>query len=174
MSPARWNGEGLTIPLLIGGATTRERTRRSRSRHHYEPPVVHVLDASRAVPVVGQLMKPETRQAPRPTESQASRRIYASNSRPAATTRDAHLRMRRCAKLHTEWDDHDIAVPEFTGRRVLKDFPLSELVPFIDWSPFFHTWELRGRYPASSGCGGGPAARELFANAQGVVEKDRG
>jgi 5-methyltetrahydrofolate--homocysteine methyltransferase len=75
-------------------------------------------------------------------------------------------------KLHTEWDEHHIAVPEFIGRRVLKDFPLAELVPFIDWSPFFHTWEMRGRYPdLLSDPTRGPAARELFANAQELLQK---
>jgi 5-methyltetrahydrofolate--homocysteine methyltransferase len=74
-------------------------------------------------------------------------------------------------KLHTEWDDHHIAVPEFTGRRILKDFPLSDLVPFIDWTPFFHTWEMRGRYPdLLQDPARGPAARELFANAQELLK----
>jgi 5-methyltetrahydrofolate--homocysteine methyltransferase len=75
-------------------------------------------------------------------------------------------------KLHTEWDEHHIAVPEFTGRRVLQDFPLAELVPFIDWSPFFHTWEIRGHYPdLLQDPTRGAAARELFENAQELLKE---
>jgi 5-methyltetrahydrofolate--homocysteine methyltransferase len=74
-------------------------------------------------------------------------------------------------RLHTEWDDQSIAVPEFVGRRVLNDFRLTELVPFIDWSPFFHTWEIRGRYPdLLHDPARGSAARELFANAQELLK----
>lgn len=72
----------------------------------------------------------------------------------------------------TEWDKQPIAVPEFTGSRVLANFPLSELVPFIDWSPFFHTWEMRGRYPdLLKDPVRGPAAQELFANAQELLKE---
>jgi 5-methyltetrahydrofolate--homocysteine methyltransferase len=75
-------------------------------------------------------------------------------------------------RLPTQWEDHSIAVPEFIGRKELKDFPLEKLVPFIDWSPFFHTWEMRGRYPdLLSDPTRGPAARELFANAQELLKE---
>jgi len=75
-------------------------------------------------------------------------------------------------KLHTDWDEQHIATPEFIGRRVLKEFSLSDLAPFIDWSPFFHTWEMRGRYPdLLRDPTRGPAARELFANAQELLNE---
>src|SRR5262249_36165352 len=75
-------------------------------------------------------------------------------------------------KLHTVWDPSQICVPDFTGQKVLADFPLANLVPFIDWSPFFHTWEMRGRYPSLlDDPVRGPAAQELFANAQELLEK---
>ena len=116
-------------------------------------------------------MKPETRQAfdlQNRKEQADIREQFENRAGTQLLTYEEALRH----KLHTEWDDHHIAVPEFTGRRVLKDFPLSEFVPFIDWSPFFHTWEMRGRYPdLLSDPARGPAARELFANARELLKK---
>jgi 5-methyltetrahydrofolate--homocysteine methyltransferase len=75
-------------------------------------------------------------------------------------------------KLHTEWHADHIAVPEFTGRRVLDDVPLAKLVPFIDWSPFFHAWEIRGRYPeVLNDPVRGEAARELLDNARELLQR---
>ncbi|HYJ14384.1 MAG TPA: methionine synthase, partial [Candidatus Limnocylindria bacterium] len=162
---------GLTIPLLIGGATTSKRHTAVKIAPSYQHETIHVIDASRAVPVVGALMKPETRQAldlQNRKEQADIREQFENRAGTQLLSYDEALRH----KLHTEWDDHHIAVPEFTGRRVIKDFPLSELVPFIDWSPFFHTWEMRGRYPdLLSDPARGPAARELFANAQELLKK---
>ncbi|MGZ8494691.1 MAG: methionine synthase, partial [Candidatus Binatia bacterium] len=132
---------GLTIPLLIGGATTSKRHTAVKIAPSYKHETIHVVDASRAVPVVGALMKPETRQsldAQNRKEQAEMREQFENRVGSQLLTYEEALRH----KLHTEWDDHHIAVPEFTGRRVLKDFPLAELVPFIDWSPFFHTWEM--------------------------------
>ena len=167
------NRRGLNMPLLIGGATTSKRHTAVKIAPSYQHETIHVVDASRAVPVVGALMKPETRQAldaQNRTEQAEIREQFENRAGTQLLTYEEAIRH----KLHTEWDDHHIAVPEFIGRRVLKDFPLSELVPFIDWSPFFHTWEMRGRYPdLLNDPARGPAARELFANAQELVEKDR-
>ena len=75
-------------------------------------------------------------------------------------------------KKHIPWDPSDVSVPEFTGRRVLSDLPLSELVPYIDWSPFFHAWEIRGRFPALlDDPARGAAARDLFDNAQELLQE---
>jgi 5-methyltetrahydrofolate--homocysteine methyltransferase len=162
---------GLNIPLLIGGATTSKRHTAVKIAPSYQHETIHVVDASRAVPVVGALMKPETRQAfdAQNRKEQAEIRVQFENrAGTQLLTYDEAMRH----KLHTEWDDHHVAVPEFIGRRVLNDFPLSELVPYIDWSPFFHTWEMRGRYPdLLNDPARGPAARELFANAQELLQK---
>ena len=162
---------GLKIPLLIGGATTSKRHTAVKIAPSYQHETIHVVDASRAVPVVGALMKPDTRQAldAQNRKDQAEIRVQFENR--AGTQLLSYEEAIR-HKLHTEWDDQHIAVPEFIGRRVLKDFPLSELVPFIDWSPFFHTWEMRGRYPdILKDPVRGPAARELFANARELLQK---
>jgi 5-methyltetrahydrofolate--homocysteine methyltransferase len=162
---------GLKIPLLIGGATTSKRHTAVKIAPAYKHETIHVIDASRAVPVVGALMKAETRQAldaQNREDQQEMREQFENRAGTQLLAYDEALRH----KLHTEWDEHHIAVPEFTGRRVLKEFSLAQLVPYIDWSPFFHTWEMRGRYPdLLQDPARGPAARELFANAQELLKK---
>ncbi len=168
---------GVDVPLLIGGATTSKRHTAVKIAPAYDHETIHVIDASRAVPVVGALIRPETRRAldlQNRKEQQEIREQFASRAGTELLSYEDAVRHR----LHTEWDEHHIAVPEFIGRKILADFPLAELVPFIDWSPFFHTWEIRGRYPdLLQDPTRGPAARELFANAQEllreIVEKRR-
>jgi 5-methyltetrahydrofolate--homocysteine methyltransferase len=162
---------GLKIPLLIGGATTSKRHTAVKIAPAYDCETIHVVDASRAVPVVGALIKPDTRRALDAQNRKDQEEIRVQFENRAGTqlmTYEEAVRHR----LHTEWDEHHIAVPEFVGARELKNFPLAELVPFIDWSPFFHTWEMRGRYPdLLNDPARGPAARELFANAQELLRR---
>ena len=162
---------GLNLPLLIGGATTSKRHTGVKIAPAYKHETIHVIDASRAVPVVGALMKPDTREAldkQNRKDQQEIREQFENRAGTQLLTYEEALRH----KLHTEWDDQHIAVPEFIGRRVLQDVPLMELVPYIDWSPFFHTWEMRGRYPdLLHDPARGPAARELFANAQELLNE---
>ena len=120
---------------------------------------------------MGALSKPASRKnidERNRAEQQEIRHQFESRARTQLLTYEEAIRR----KLHTEWDARDIWVPEFTGRRVLADFPLADLVPYIDWSPFFHTWEIRGRYPdLLNDPSRGPAARELFANAQELLQE---
>jgi 5-methyltetrahydrofolate--homocysteine methyltransferase len=162
---------GLNIPLLIGGATTSKRHTAVKIAPAYRHETVHVVDASRAVPIVGALSRPETRQIlnsqNRAEQAAICEQFENRVGTQLLTYEDAVRR-----KLHSEWDERHIAIPEFTGRRVLADFSLAELVPFIDWSPFFHTWEMRGRYPdLLNDPSRGAAARELFANAQELLQE---
>ncbi len=162
---------GLNLPLLIGGATTSKRHTAVKIAPAYRNETIHVIDASRAVPVVGALIKPRARKALGDKNRAEQRELREQFENRAGTLLLTHEEAAR-RKLHTEWDERHICVPEFTGCRVLTDFPLAELVPFIDWSPFFHTWELRGRYPdLLNDPARGPAARELFANAQELLHK---
>ena len=162
---------GLKIPLLIGGATTSKRHTAVKIAPAYGRETIHVVDASRAVPVVGALIKPDTRKALDEQNKAQQNEIRIQFENRAGThllTYEEAIRH----KLHTEWDERHIVVPEFTGRLVLADFPLAELLPFIDWSPFFHTWEMRGRYPdLLSDPIRGEAARELFANARELLQR---
>ena len=162
---------GLKLPLLIGGATTSKRHTAVKIAPSYKHETIHVVDASRAVPVVGALTRPDARQTldqQNRREQEEIRALFESRVGTQLLTYEEALRH----KLHTEWDEHHIAVPEFTGSRVLQDFPLAELVPFIDWSPFFHTWEIRGHYPdLLQDPTRGVAARELFDNAQELLKE---
>jgi 5-methyltetrahydrofolate--homocysteine methyltransferase len=162
---------GLELPLLIGGATTSKRHTAVKIAPAYHGEVVHVIDASRAVPVVASLTDGKAREvlAKKNRDEQALlREQYESRAAADLLTYEEAIRRR----IHIDWDESQISVPEFTGVRRLKDFPLADLVPFIDWSPFFHTWEIRGRYPdlLKDPVRGG-AAKELFANAQALLKE---
>jgi len=162
---------GLKLPLLIGGATTSKRHTAVKISPAYGQETIHVIDASRAVPVVGALTKAETRKALDEQNRREQKEIQVQfENRMAAELLTYEEATRR--KFHTAWDQNQICVPDFTGKKVLPDVSLADLVPFIDWSPFFHTWEMRGRYPSLlDDPVRGPAARELFANAQELLEK---
>lgn len=162
--------EGLTIPLLIGGATTSKAHTAVKIAPPYDHTVVHVLDASRAVGVVSSLM------------SQDQKATFAEKTRlDQEQVRQAHqdrgsrvlltLEQARGRKPAFDWKATDIPKPVFTGARALDPFPLDRIVPFIDWSPFFHTWELRGRYPQIfEDATVGERARELFEDAQRLLQ----
>jgi 5-methyltetrahydrofolate--homocysteine methyltransferase len=162
--------EGFTLPLLIGGATTSRVHTAVKIAQHYEPPVIHVLDASRAVPVVGQLINPETRgefalQNQRQQNLDREKHEASREQRRMLTLAEA-----RANRTPIDWATSELAAPSFTGLRVLNDFPLAELVPFIDWSPFFHAWELAGVYPRIlDDAVVGEQARKLFADAQQLL-----
>jgi len=162
---------GLKLPLLIGGATTSKRHTAVKISPAYGQETIHVIDASRAVPVVGALTKAETRKALDEQNRREQKEIRVQfENRMAAELLTYEEATRR--KFHTAWDQNQICIPDFTGKKVLPDVSLADLVPFIDWSPFFHTWEMRGRYPSLlDDPVRGPAARELFANAQELLEK---
>ncbi|HEY1233612.1 MAG TPA: methionine synthase [Candidatus Binatia bacterium] len=168
---AEMNRRGLNLPLLIGGATTSKRHTAVKIAPAYAHETIHVVDASRAVPVVGALTRADARcalDAQNRREQQELREQFESRAGPPLLAYEEA----RQKGLRTDWDRNQIAAPEFLGRRVLKDFPLEELVPYIDWSPFFHTWEMRGRYPdLLQDPKRGPAARELFANAQELLRE---
>ena len=145
------NRLGMGTPLLIGGATTSAKHTAVKIAPHYNSAegrggVTHVLDASRSVGVVEKLINPETRDGFEAENRKLQADLVASfNKRQEVKlTPFAEAKAKRFA---TDWASVDIATPEFTGVRVLEDFPLTELREYIDWSPFFLTWELRGKYP---------------------------
>jgi len=164
--------EGFTLPLLIGGATTSRVHTAVKIAPNYEPPVVHVLDASRAVPVVGALINPESRAnfaLKNLSEQNRDRQTYEA-SREQKTM--LNLEQARANRTPIDWVTTEIAKPEFTGVRLLKNFPLEQIVPFIDWSPFFHTWELKGVFPRIlDDPAVGAQARKLYEDAQRLLER---
>lgn len=162
--------QGFKLPLLIGGATTSRAHTAVKIAPNYSRPVIHVLDASRAVGVVSSLLSPEQQEkflAQNQTEQEELRRQYAGRRTERAMLPLDEARRRRTA---IDWQQDDIPRPEFLGLRILRDYPLEELLPYIDWSPFFHTWELRGRYPdILEDPVVGETARRLFEDAQQVL-----
>ena len=163
--------EGLKVPLLIGGATTSRIHTAVKIAPAYDQPVVHVIDASRAVGVLGNLINPKLR----PKFAQQNERAQET-AREEYRKRQMHvpllsLEQARRRKQSLQWSANKPETPSFTGVHVLEDFPLTEIVPFIDWSPFFHTWELRGTYPKIfEDTVLGSKARELFDDAQRLLE----
>jgi 5-methyltetrahydrofolate--homocysteine methyltransferase len=158
------------VPLLIGGATTSRAHTAIRIAPHYSEPVVHVLDASRAVPVTTSLLSEEGKAdfvTQLSVEYAAVRKAHLAPKQPMVSLATARSR-----RTPIEWRAEDIAVPSFTGVRVLDNFPLAELREFIDWSPFFHTWELKGIYPRIlEDARQGVEARKLFADAQALLDR---
>jgi 5-methyltetrahydrofolate--homocysteine methyltransferase len=164
--------QGLTIPLLIGGATTSKAHTAVKISPGYEEPVVHVLDASLAVNVVRQLLsednKPGFVEKVREQQAQA-REAYASKQTKKVLVPIEKARQQR---VSIDWNTSDLPKPSFTGTRVLDNIPLERLVPFIDWTPFFQTWELKGRYPKIfDDHTVGSKAKELFDDAQALLKK---
>ena len=163
---------GMNLPLLIGGATTSRAHTAVKIAPSYTQPVVHVLDASRAVGVVGALLNPE--QKPAFVEKTATdyQRLREEHAGRGAGRRMLTLAEAREKAPPTDWNATRIDVPSFLGRRVIDDQPLEELVPYIDWSPFFHTWELRGRFPGIlEDPYVGKHAQELYHDAQTLLQK---
>jgi 5-methyltetrahydrofolate--homocysteine methyltransferase len=137
--------QGFKLPLLIGGATTSRAHTAIKIAPHYSEPVVHIVDASRAVPVTTSLLSDQGKPAfvaRHRAEYEALRKAHAA---PRQMT--VSLEAARSRRTPIVWRAEDIPVPSFTGVRVLDNFPLATLREFIDWTPFFHTWELKGVYP---------------------------
>ncbi len=162
--------EGFKVPLLIGGATTSRMHTAVRIAPAYHGAVVHVLDASKAVGVVSNLERADQREAfidDNRRAQDAAREKYLSRQSDVPLLDIAQARAK---KPVLDWGHP--ARPAFTGIRVLNDIPLCEIVPFIDWSPFFHAWELRGSFPKIlEDPVIGPRAKELLADGQKLLKE---
>ncbi|MGC1480592.1 MAG: methionine synthase [Chthoniobacterales bacterium] len=162
---------GFTIPLMIGGATTSRAHTAVKINQHYDPGVVHVLDASRSVNVASALLSDEQKPEflaklradyDRLREEHGDR----SKAKPLLSIEKA-----RDAAFTCDWTTVDIPQPDQLGLKTYDNFSLEELVRYIDWSPFFHSWELRGRYPAIfEDEFVGTQARELYDDARKILD----
>ena len=162
--------QGFKLPLLIGGATTSRAHTAVKIAPQYSEPVVHVLDASRAVPVTTSLLSEDGKTefvAQHRAEYEAVRKSHAAPRQQVVS-----LEVARSRRTPIRWRKEDLAAPEFTGVRVLDDFPLSTLREFIDWTPFFHTWGLKGVYPRILEEGDrGVQAKQLFAEGNALLHR---
>ena len=161
----------MTLPLLIGGATTSRPHTAVKIAPSYGRPTVHVLDASRVVDVVSQLLNASQRPAFEQANAEAQAELraqYEARRELPLLAYDAALANR----LKIDWAAEPPAVPLFTGRRALNDVPLSDLLPFIDWTFFFAAWELKGRFPAILDHPQyGAAARDLYDHARAILDR---
>jgi 5-methyltetrahydrofolate--homocysteine methyltransferase len=161
--------EGFDVPLLIGGATTSLAHTAVKIAPAYGRPVVHVQDASRAVGVVSSL-KSATQRGAFVEELRHEQERIRERYRGPQTATLISLDEARLRKPQIAWCNYQPPKPSFTGARVWESVPLDALVPLIDWSPFFHAWELKGAYPALlDDPAAGPRAKELFADAQKLL-----
>jgi 5-methyltetrahydrofolate--homocysteine methyltransferase len=163
--------ENFNIPLIVGGATTSRIHAAVKIAPNYSGPAIHVLDASRSVTVCSTLMNGELREG------------YISQIKAEYDkAREAHLNKRSDKRFKTLEEarankfqidlDKVAPAPSFTGTKVLEDFPLEELLPYIDWTPFFHTWELRGSYPRIfDDKNVGDEAKKLYGDAQTLLKR---
>jgi 5-methyltetrahydrofolate--homocysteine methyltransferase len=160
----------LTIPLLIGGATTSRQHTAVKIAPEYAQETVHVLDASRVIDVVGSLLSEERRPAfareNRALQEKLREQHGARRARPLRSYDEAVAN-----RLRIDWARETLPEPSFIGRRTIA-VPLEELVPYIDWTFFFAAWELKGRFPAILDHPEyGPAARDLYAAAQALLDR---
>ena len=164
------------IPILIGGATTSAAHTAIKIAEHYSGPLVHVLDASRSVPVTTALLSEEQREnfiAENESKHGKQRQKFADGPKKETIS----LMEAQANAPQINWEDYALPVPEFTGTRIIKDQSLRELANYIDWTPFFHTWELRGVWDPemetlkTKNEEGAKVAKQLYLDAQELLER---
>jgi 5-methyltetrahydrofolate--homocysteine methyltransferase len=161
--------QGFAVPLLIGGATTSRAHTAIKIAPHYSQPVVHVLDASRAVPVTTSLLSDDGKPAFVAQHRADYERLRKAHAAPRQQV--VSLETARARRTPIAWRAADLPTPEFTGVRVLDNFPLATLREFIDWTPFFHTWGMKGIYPRIlDHAEQGTEARKLFAEGNALLD----
>jgi 5-methyltetrahydrofolate--homocysteine methyltransferase len=164
--------QGFTIPLMIGGATTSKLHTAVKIEPQYEHPVIHVKDASRAVGVAGSLLSKELKA----NYVAGIRADYAEVRKRRAARDEARdlipLAQARANRVPIDWEHYQPPVPAEPGVQVFDDIPLGEIAAYIDWTFFFHAWELRGRFPQIlDDPAKGEEARKLFADAKAMLER---
>jgi 5-methyltetrahydrofolate--homocysteine methyltransferase len=162
--------QGFTVPLLVGGATTSRAHTAIKIAPHYSQPVVHVVDASRAVPVTTSLLSEDGKAdfvAQHRAEYENVRSSYGTSKPKLVSLEEARRR-----RSPIVWRPEDLATPEFLGVRVLDNFPLETLREYVDWTPFFHTWGLKGIFPRIlDDDRQGTEARKVFEDGQAMLER---
>ena len=161
---------GFDIPLMIGGATTSKAHTAVKIEQNYHGATVWVKDASRAVGVAQNLISDEYKESFVAELRADYEKVREAHAGRRAQTKWLSLQDARANKLKLDWSNYTPPVPHQTGLQVFDDMPLEFLVPYIDWTPFFHTWELKGSYPKIfDDPEKGEHAKELFENAQKML-----
>ena len=164
--------QGFSVPLLIGGATTSRAHTALKIDPHYKSPTIWVKDASRAVGVAQSLVSADLRGPFVDAAANDYAEIRARHRNRGDAKRLVSLDKARAQRFDGDWANYVPPAPLQPGLHVFDDYPLGELLPLIDWTPFFNTWELAGRYPAIlTDAVVGVQARELFADAQAMLKR---
>jgi len=159
------------IPLLIGGATTSRKHTAVKIEENYSGPTVHVIDASRAVGVVSKLMNKNEKSDFVAGVRDDFKQIRVTRAKKTAI-KTLSMETARNRKFKVDWSNYPVSKPNFQGVKVFEDYPLDELVDYIDWSPFFHAWELKGVYPKIlSNKRYGEEAQNLLDDGQGLLQR---
>jgi 5-methyltetrahydrofolate--homocysteine methyltransferase len=162
---------GMTVPLLIGGATTSRAHTAVKIAPGYQGSTMHVLDASRVVNVVSDLLSPERRieiDAKNRSEQEKSRKLFEHRQNRELVS----LEMARENDTPIEWKSDAVPTPEFQGRRIVEDVSLQEIAKYIDWTFFFSAWDLKGKFPKILDSERyGTAARELYEHGQALLDR---
>jgi len=164
--------QGVTVPLLIGGATTSRAHTAVKIAPAYDGPTVYVLDASRSVAVLGQVLSTDRRERFLRETADEYAHIRERHAGREATTVLLPIADARQRHAAIDWDVYSPPVPRRPGVTAFEEYPLDELVPYIDWTPFFRTWELAGAYPGIlDDPTVGPQARDLLADATALLDR---
>ena len=169
--------EGFKIPLLIGGATTSKVHTAVKIAPQFQHPVVHINDASRSVPVVQSLLSPELKKELVKQLNEEYERLRELNKNAQSQNKFISLKEARENKLKIDWKEHKINYngdfkPSFIGNKVFDNYPLDEIAKYIDWTPFFHSWEMKGSFPKIfNDPERGTEAKKLFDDAQKMLQK---
>ncbi len=162
---------GYTLPLLIGGATTSPAHTAVKIDPQYAGPVIYVKDASRSVGVCQQLVTPETRDAYVAHIKAEHERRREQHRNKSVKAPQLSLNEARSRKPRVDWASYNAPIPTFLGTRAFEDYPLAELVPYIDWMPFFNAWEFAGKFPdILTDPVVGEAASALYADARRMLD----
>jgi 5-methyltetrahydrofolate--homocysteine methyltransferase len=168
---AEMSRQKLDIPLMIGGATTSPMHTALRIEPEYDEGVVWVKDASRAVGVVRQLIDPASRKRLQESTASDYEKLRQRRARGSRRAPPVPLSEARNNRLQLDWSQAELQRPQRLGVHVIEDYPIAELIEFIDWTPFFQTWELAGRFPdILEDPLVGEAASSLYADARDMLE----
>ncbi len=160
------------LPLMIGGATTSKVHTAVKIAQNYSGPVIHVNDASKSVPVASSLISNELRDAFLADINKDYERVRKQNKNAQSQNKLISMAEARENKFPIDWNKTEIAKPNFIGTKVFDNYDLKEISEYIDWTPFFHSWELKGSYPKIlTDATRGAEATKLFNDAQAMLNK---
>ncbi len=162
---------GFKVPLLIGGATTSKKHTAIKIAENYSSPIVHVLDASRGVGVVGNLLNQKIKDEFVNKVNEEYAKLREAHEQRYSEKKLVSIQDARNNRFETDWKKREVVKPSFFGTKLFKDYPLEKIRERIDWTPFFHAWEMKGKFPKIfESQKYGKEAKKLFNDAQQLLD----